>query len=91
MRSMGRLGDKELVAGDAAYAVGDRVAFLGKHVTHRPRVDSNGTPLLRADGSPRRQRLTIPKRVSSRRAGACSVIPLQTWATIYKTHRGRSR
>jgi conjugative relaxase-like TrwC/TraI family protein len=62
MRSMGRLGDRELVAGDAAYAVGDRVAFLGKHITHRPRIDSNGTPLLRADGSPRRQRLTIPKR-----------------------------
>jgi conjugative relaxase-like TrwC/TraI family protein len=62
MRAMGRLGDKELLAGDAAYAVGDRVAFLGKHVTHRPRIDSNGIPLLRADGSPRRQRLTIPKR-----------------------------
>ena len=62
LRAMGRLGREEVLVDDAAYAVGDRVAFTGKHVTYHPRVGPDGAPLLRADGSPRRQRLTIPKR-----------------------------
>jgi hypothetical protein len=62
MRAMGRLGHEELLAGETVYAVGDRVTFLGKHVTHQPRLDPDGTPLLRADGAVRQQRITIPKR-----------------------------
>jgi ATP-dependent exoDNAse (exonuclease V) alpha subunit len=61
-RAMGRLGHEELLAGDAAYAVGDRVTFLGKHVAHQPRLGPDGTPVLRADGAVRQQRMTIPKR-----------------------------
>jgi hypothetical protein len=62
MRAMGRLGREELLAGEAAYAVGDRVNFLGKHVAHQPRLGPDGTPLLRTDGAVRQQRMTIPKR-----------------------------
>jgi len=62
MRAMGRLGDEELLVGEAAYAVGDRVTFLGKHVAHQPRLFPDGTPVLRADGTVRQQRMTIPKR-----------------------------
>ena len=62
MRQMGRLGTEELICGGVPYSVGDRVALLGKHVTHRPRVSADGAPLLRADGSPRQQRMTVPKR-----------------------------
>ena len=62
MRALGRLGHEELLVGEAVYAVGDRVTFLGKHVTHQPRLDPDGTPLLRADGAVRQQRMTIPKR-----------------------------
>ena len=62
MRAMGRLGHEELLAGEAVYAVGDRVTFLGKHVTHQPRLDPDGTPLLRAYGAVRQQRMTLPKR-----------------------------
>jgi hypothetical protein len=59
---MGRLGQEELLAGEAVYAVGDRVTFLGKHVARQPRVGLDGTPLLREDGAVRQQRMTIPKR-----------------------------
>jgi hypothetical protein len=62
MRAMGRLGDDELIAGDVPYAVGDRVAFLGKHVAYRARLDPDDSPVLRDDGSPRLRRMTIPKR-----------------------------
>ena len=62
MRAMGRLGQEELLAGEAVYAVGDRVTFLGKHVARQPRVGLDGTPLLREDGAVRQQRMTIPKR-----------------------------
>ena len=62
MRAMGRLGQEELLAGEAAYAVGDRVTFLGKHVAHQPRVGPDGSSLLREDGAVRQQRMTIPKR-----------------------------
>jgi hypothetical protein len=62
MRAMGRLGAEELLAGEAAYAVGDRVTFLGKHVARHSRQGLDGTPLLRADGTVRQQRMTIPKR-----------------------------
>jgi hypothetical protein len=62
MRSMGRLGPEEVVAGGVQYAVGDRVTFLGKHVGHRLRRSADGAALLRRDGSFRLQRITIPKR-----------------------------
>ena len=63
MRAQGRLGTEELVAGGVAYSVGDRVAFLGKHVMYQPRRSPDGSVLLREDGSPRHQRVTIPKRM----------------------------
>jgi hypothetical protein len=62
MRAQGRLHPVEVVAGGVPYSVGDRVAFLAKHVMFQPRRGSDGDILLRADGSPRQQRLTIPKR-----------------------------
>ena len=62
MRETGRLGIEELICGGLPYSVGDRVALLGKHVTHRPRVSVDGAPPLRADGSPRMQRMTVPRR-----------------------------
>jgi conjugative relaxase-like TrwC/TraI family protein len=62
MRQTGRLGTEEVICGGVPYSVGDRVALLGKHVTHRPRVSADAAPLLRADGSPRMQRMTIPRR-----------------------------
>jgi hypothetical protein len=62
MRQMGRLGGQEVICGDVPYSVGDRVCLFGKHVTHQPRVSADGAPLMRADGSPRLQCLTIPKR-----------------------------
>jgi len=62
MRQMGRLSTQEVICGGVPYSVGDRVCLLDKHVTHRPRVSADAAPLLRADGSPRMQRTTIPKR-----------------------------
>ena len=62
LRAMGRLSQEELLAGGTAYAVGDRVTFLGKHLARQPRLGPDGSPLLRADGTARQQRMTIPKR-----------------------------
>jgi hypothetical protein len=62
MRQIGRLGTEELICDGVPYSVGDRVTLLGKHVTHRPRMSADGALLLRADGSPRMQRMTIPRR-----------------------------
>jgi hypothetical protein len=62
VRQMGRLGTQEVICGGVPYALGDRVCLLDKHVTHRLRVSEAGAPMVHADGSPRLQRMTIPKR-----------------------------
>jgi hypothetical protein len=62
MEQMGRLGPARVQCGQLEYAAGDRVSFVAKHVASRPRVDREGHPLLRKDGTPRTGRVVTPKR-----------------------------
>ena len=62
MEQMGRLGTARVQCGQLEYAAGDRVSFVAKHVASRPRVDREGNPLLRKDGTLRTGRVVTPKR-----------------------------
>ena len=62
MEQMGRLGTARVQCGQLEYAAGDRVSFVAKHVASRPRVDREGHPLLRKDGTLRTGRVVTPKR-----------------------------
>jgi hypothetical protein len=86
MDQMGRLGSARVQCGQLEYAAGDRVSFTAKHVASRPRVDHEGRPLLRKDGTPRVRLVTTPKRT---RGEVVGVSPDAAGITIRTDGQGR--